>query len=313
MALSIEQRVRLLAAVDRIDAIRGAGVGYEGDDVCQELRPSRHPSGLITYVIITEVAATAQPARAAPAPNLGQGRSWWQRYGREVLGAGLGCGGAALAAAGTVATGGALGILVGAGAVSAAGQCGISLGRIINSVIQPEANDWIDRDDAFQAFNTLLDVVGFAGAGAGTYQLMGRLAVVRGTATQLSQSRQVMRAALRRMSAAERQQLAREIARLTEDQAARAIVVDTIVAGRWPTRIFLRGEATLALRESIRREIRSAIVSNAPGVVGSALPSAISPSSGIINSPASIGRAVNWAQGAARQWQISLFQEGRGG
>jgi hypothetical protein len=85
-----EQFNRFFRKLDAIPELRGAGVAYVGDRASTVMRPSVHTSGLLTYVILSEVdddEKIAPIAGTSPPPSLGA----------ELVGLGLNCGSAVLA------------------------------------------------------------------------------------------------------------------------------------------------------------------------------------------------------------------------
>jgi len=166
--LSQSESRQIVAAIERIRPLRGAGIGFEGRGMSQVLRYPDTPPGFQTWIILRERQLPV-PSSGPPAPPT-QAES---QLGWELLNMGLSCG--AMVAAGAASasgvaaapvTGGAslaITVLTWAGAVATAAQCGIATGRVINELIDPRANDILDSDPWVQRTTQIIDVVSVAG------------------------------------------------------------------------------------------------------------------------------------------------------
>jgi hypothetical protein len=333
MGLSPEQKFALFDAIDNIPALEGAGVGYDGDNMCQELRPSSHSSGLETYVVIEESDAPARPQPSSspsgswgpPPPEPPPSRTFLHQYGREFIGTVLSCGGAGLAIAGLggevvnapVTLGGSLVLLAPtvSAALASSAQCGISLGRIVNAFTDPEKNDLIDKDDGFQAVGTVLDVVSLGGTALGALPTLQKLAKLRAEAKLVGGTRQVLRATLRDLSAQEREVFAKEITQVLDDSGGEAVarqgLVRDIRAGKMGN-AFSRQVLSQRLQASWAKQLGLAVGGSALTVTGSAVPAWLSSSSGVLNTPSNVPAAGSWAGRSSQKaldYVFHLIQE----
>ena len=277
--LTNAQKAALFRAIDAVPEFSGMGVGYVGDGQCTVLRDSNHPTGLSTFLILEETtesvipAGPAPPRPQAPPPNF----PLWS----EVFGAGLNCMGAvlsgvAIAGEATAApvTGGtslALVYVTSAAAVASSAQCGVSVGRVLNAVFDPQANQILDSAAWYQVTGDVLDGISLAGSVASLGQ--AAQACIR-----LKQaSGRPFREILKGMSRAERKRLAEDIAKYTGEATTRHQFIQLTRAGVIP-KIFSNKAVTQALRNQLLNTVSSAL-----GVGGSALPPNVSSTSGLVH------------------------------
>src|SRR5688572_1517869 len=148
---------RLFADLDRLPELKGIGVARVGDGTSQVLRPSQHSSGLNTYLVIERTAHST--------PMVMQPGSAEARLRGELVGLGLNCGAVVLS---IVAVGLAPKTLGGSAvlyyaAIAATGtdaaQCGNSIGRAVNELIDPVRNDSLDANVWYRRVADVLDVI----------------------------------------------------------------------------------------------------------------------------------------------------------
>lgn len=261
--LSQSEASRMVAAIGRIRQLRGVGIGFVGRGMSQVLRQPATPSGFQTWIILRE-RELPTPSSGPPAP-LTQAES---QIGSELLNMGLSCG--AMVAAGAASatgvaaapvTGGAslaITVLVWAGAVATAAQCGIATGRVINELLDPRANDILDSEPWVQRSSQILDAISLAGGVASLGQ--AAQAAIRLGRTSGRPLRQILQG----MNRAERRRLAQDIARYTNQATTRRQFIRMARQGRIPS-IFTRQQVGRAVQEQLLSAISSAL-----GITGSA-------------------------------------------
>jgi hypothetical protein len=324
MGLLPSEQLELFDAIDSIMELRGAGVGYDGDGMCQELRPSNHSSGLATYVVLQELDAPPVRRSAAPPPPPAHTQTFMQRYGRELIGTALSCAGAGLSIAAvgaeglaTPVSGGTSLILLSptvAAAAASSAQCGISLGRIFNSVVAPDNNELLDSSEGFQTLSTALDLIALGGTALSAAPTLRQLLQIQKNAKMVGGIRQALRAAVRKMSAQERQALAKEMEEVLDksaDATARQALVRGIRAGKFPG-VFNRGVISQALRRKLAKVALINAGSASLTVGGSTAPAVLSSSSGVVNTPGNVRAAGKYVADTAEEaldYAIHLIQE----
>lgn len=233
------------------------------------------------------------------------------------MGLAFNCGGAVLAGlsvagstAATAATGGAAAPLIylsGAAAIGASLQCGVSIGRMLNVLMDDgngeHANDTLDQSrDApatvLRGSLVLADIVGLLDAAGGAYRALrafsARVAVMQGNRAARALAARELFAS---MPAQERAQLAQEVAQALRQpltpQMLRSFVQQGRIAGLGSARF---GEALQAL---LRSRLQSSLQGLVLGVVGSVTGGAIR-QSGTADGTARIVRRI----------VANVFQEG---
>jgi hypothetical protein len=255
--LSQQEISQLLTEIGRVQELRGVGVGFEGRGMCQVLRYPDMPPGLQTWIIMREREVPA-PSSGPPAPPTPEE----SRLGPELLNMGLSCGaavmtGAAAATGGAAApvTGGAslaVTALVWFGAAATAAQCGIATGRVLNELIDPQANDILDSEEWVQRSSQILDAISIAGGVASLGQA-GQAAVRLSRA-----SGRPLRYTIGQMGRAERHRLAQDIARYTGQAQTRRQFFRLARQGRVP-KIFRCHEVDRAVREQLLNAISAGL------------------------------------------------------
>jgi len=280
--ISPTQRTQLAKAIDSFVEFRGSGIGFYADGTYQSLRNSNHTTGLHTLVVLEEVkrktaAASAFPGgTASPAPE-----SPGRRFGPELLGAGLNCLGMVLSGAAVGAEALSAPITAGSSATllfvttpiasASALQCGLSLGRVSNSVFAPENNQNLDSSEWFNKTSTVLDAIALLDAARGAGEV-SRLAIQ----LRKSSSRPFIDI-LKSMTRAERKQLAEEIGRYTTHASTRKQFLSMVRSGKL-AKVIAQQTVNAMLREKLLTAASSALA-----LGGSALPKNISTTSGLVN------------------------------
>jgi hypothetical protein len=195
-----------------------------------------------------------------------------------------------------------------AAALASSAQCGISLGRVVNAFWDSDANDVLDQSDGFQALGTVLDVVSLGGTALGALPTLRNLAKLRAEANLVGQSRQVLRATVRKMSDEEFEAFGKVVTSVLDDtqSAARQSLISDIRAGRMGgtyTRVFL----SQRLQREWAKQLAIAVGGSTLTVVGSVAPAKLSSSSGVLNSPGNIPAAWNWAGRTATKGADYVF------
>jgi hypothetical protein len=240
--------------VDQIPELRGAGVGYVGDGICDVLRDSHHSSGLQTFVVIKATDIDTSPSPSAVAqPSLAL----------ELAGLGLNCAGAVLswgAFVGEVAavpvsggTTAALSLLTWTAAGATSLQCLNSIVRSYDVAVQGgEWTVWLDSHDFYVDAAYILDGISLAGAAAaGAATVRTVLALERATGRELPDI-------LKGLSRAERKRLTQEIIRMQRPGISNSVMKSLIRAGTFPTR-FASTEITQALFGQLRDAISATL------------------------------------------------------
>jgi hypothetical protein len=257
------EEFRLFAAVDTIPELNGAGIGYVGDGQCLVIRKSAHLSGMETYVVIeiTELAAEEKPA--SKMPNKLQDSSLM----KEFVVMGINCTGAVLAgiatagetAAAPVTAGASLMLVYVTATATVAGslQCGISIGRVVDSFIDPKLTTTLDSIEWCKTTADVLDWIGVVGAVASLGQ--AAQAVIRLQKTSGRSFQEILRG----MNRAERKRLARDLADYAGTKSNREYKA-LVRAGKFPA-IFSQTQVKLALKNQLLNSISAAL-----GLSGSA-------------------------------------------
>lgn len=225
--LTSQQQQKLLAALDRIPALKGVGVGFVGRGMSQIVRPAAMPSGLQTWIVLVEEEELSSTASTRPS-----------KLGKELLILGLSCtsaGLAGVAAAGSAAaaplTAGAslaVTVLTWSAAVASSAQCGISAGRVINEIFEPQNNDLLDSEFWYQAASNTLDAISVAGGVAGLGQ--AAQAAIRLSKT----SGRPLLEILKGMNRAERKRLALDLASYSGEASTRRQFIRLAREGKIP-------------------------------------------------------------------------------
>lgn len=257
--MSLLNDSQIIRAVESVQSLRGAGIGYQGGGRSRVIREAPAPYAGDLWIIIEEQTITRQigveiiriaqstgiygaisPSRTPQRTPVRE-----SRWGRELVGAGFSCAMAGLAASGgaaaltaAAAMTGPLGLIIGAavwiGAAAAAAQCGIGAGRLVNEVLAPESNDILDDSEYYRTITFAIDLVGvlsgLVAAGPALATLVRRVngnLLSRGLREGLrganyAERGAAVRSVLQEMSAAERQALMAEI-NATERSLARGL------------------------------------------------------------------------------------------
>ncbi|MEP6653816.1 MAG: hypothetical protein ABJA82_10675 [Myxococcales bacterium] len=247
-----QQLHRFLVSLDQIAPVRGAGVGFVGDGVCQVLRPSHHSTGLKTFVILQEddLGGTQTPAIANIQPP---------DIGVELVGLGLNCAGAALSWGALLAEGAAVPLTGGAsstlmlvtwGAAIATGiQCGTSILRSVDvGVNKGEWTRWLDSQDFYLWSSEALDGLSLLGAvAAGALTVRAVLAIRKASGRTFVEI-------VKGMSRAERKRLTQELIRIQRPGISNTTLKTLVRAGTFPSRF-----ASSDISEALFRQLRDAI------------------------------------------------------
>ena len=250
---------------------RGAGVAYYGDGSCEMIRESAHVSDLKTYILLEEQEPNPAVPSAPPPPAPMDSR--WRRLVPELVGMPLNCSGAVLTGIATAGeanaaplTAGATAPLVwltGAAALATGAQCGLSIGRVFNAVVDPQNNALLDSEDWYQTASTALDAIAVAGAVASLGQ--AAQAAVRLQRTSGRPFREILRG----MNRAERKRLAEDLARHGGQAGSRSQFLRLVHEDRF-SRLFNRQQVAQGLRNQLYNSISSALslgTSGSGGVV----------------------------------------------
>ncbi|MFT5327984.1 MAG: hypothetical protein ACI8P0_005890, partial [Planctomycetaceae bacterium] len=256
--LSQKQAKELVSRLDRIQALRGTGVGFVGLSMCQTLREPSMPPGLRTWIVLQEATAE-QAASFNSGVTQNQAKERESKLGFELFQMGLSCGatvaagfvsagaGAGAAAAAPV-TGGASGVvsvLTFSAAVATAAQCGISSGRVINEIFDPAANDRLDSLAWFEATSNTLDAISIAGGFASLGQ--AAQAAIRSSRSSGKSISQVVKG----LSRAERKRLAQDLAKYSGQAPTRKQFIRLTRQGKLPKIIRRQAISQAALNESL--------------------------------------------------------------
>ena len=280
------QKNAIIEAVDSVEGLEGAGVGLIASFSCEVLRESDHDSGLLTYVIVEEIATVAASTTiksssaaavvAARAPHAGH-------QFREYLGATFACG--AMVASGwaigietlsTPLTGGASAALIYITApalAASATQCGLSLGRIFNAHFDPDANRILDSSAWYEVTSDVLEGLQFIDIAHSGYETAKLCIALRRS------SGRPFKEILKGLKREERKRLAEEMARLTskENIATRKRFLQLVEQGKF-SKIYSRKQVHGMLWDNLKTSIASAIT-----LGGSAMPPELASSSGLVN------------------------------
>jgi hypothetical protein len=250
--MTANQLQQFCLRLDQIPELAGAGVGYVGDNMCQVYRPSRHSSGLTTFVIIKEEEVTKQAATAkAQTPQV--------NLTTELVGLGLNCAGAALvgiafasSAAAAPLSGGTsipLSYVIAGAGIATFIQCINSIGRIV--AVGANASDWVAKLDSESWYNWTQAVLD-------SISLLGTAASVRGTVKAVfairSSTNKSWREILKGLNSAERKKLTKELIRMQKPGISNSKMKDLIRAGEFPTRY-----SAAEIRQSILVQLREAL------------------------------------------------------
>ena len=261
--LSVQQQQKLLAALDRICALKGTGVAFVGRGMSQIVRPAAMPSGLQTWIVLVEEEGVAPRGSTRPS-----------KLGEEFLKFGLSCGatvlagvavaGSAAAAPLTAGTSSAVTVLSWGAAVASSAQCGVSAGRLINEVFEPQNNDWLDSQTWFETADNLLDGV----SAVGGLTALGQTAQA---AIRLSKtSGRPLKEILKGMDRAQRKRLAQDLARYSGEAPTRRTFVRLAREGKIP-KIFTS------------EQVKAGVVKQTLEAIGAGLDLANSAAFGVIN------------------------------
>ena len=270
--LSAFQQTRLERAIDSIPEFRGAGLGFFSEGRYQSVRNSNHATGLHTVIVFEErTRSTSGGSNQAPS----------YRFVPELAGAGLNCLGMVLSglAVGAETLGAPLTAGSSAGllfvtvpvASASALQCGLSLGRVSNSIFAPESNQNLDSAEWYTKTSTILDAIALADAARGAGEVSRAVIQLR-----KSSSRPFVDI-LRSMTHPERKQLAEEIGRYTTHAATRRQFLNMVRSGKL-AKVLTQQAVNAFLREKLLTAIGGALA-----VGGSALPKSVSTTSGLVN------------------------------
>jgi len=150
-------------------------------------------------------------------------------------------------------------------------QCGLSLGRVSNSMFAPENNQNLDSSEWFNKTSTVLDAIALLDAARGAGEV-SRLAI------QLRKSSgRPFIDILKSMTRAERKQLAEEIGRYTTHASTRKQFLSMVRSGKL-AKVIAQQTVNAMLREKLLTAASSALA-----LGGSALPKNISTTSGLVN------------------------------
>lgn len=270
--ISGNQKSQLERAIDRIPEFRGAGIGFFEYGSYRRLRGSNHPTGLHTLVVIEEKTRATSAVSPQSVPR---------HLGPELAGAGINCLGMVLSgvAAGaealstplTAGSSAALLLVTVPVASASALQCGLSLGRVSNSIFSPENNQDLDSSEWFTRMSVVLDGIALLDAVHGAGEV-SRLAIQ----LRRSSSRPFVDI-ISSMTRAERKQLAEEIGRYTSHAVTRRQFLRLVRSGEL-AKVLSQQKVNSMLRKKLLTAISSALT-----VGGSALPKNVSSSSGLVN------------------------------
>ncbi len=248
--MTSDEKRELFDGIDDIPALEGSGVVVVDSGESELVRPSAHSSGLRTYVVI-ERAQQKDLVEKAP-------RWHKQRIGPELLGAGLEIPSTILAgsvaaeagvlfAAVTEAT-----FVVAAGALMASFQFGVKIGRVINEVIDPSANERLDSTEWWQTTTEALDVLGLLVDIASLPQNLKKVAAWRkATGKPLAEF-------YKPLSRQERKEFARELAREVEKVQSNKQFKVLVRAGKIPS-ILSQQQITRELQRALLETVNSAL------------------------------------------------------
>jgi hypothetical protein len=252
--LTQKQSKDLVGRLDRIQALRGIGIGFVGQGMCQVLRKPSMPRGLNTWIILQELTQE-QTESFSTGGTAGERKKRESRLGFELLQMGLSCGatvlagiaaaGSAVAAPVTAGTSGAVTVLAYSGAVATAAQCGISSGRVVNEIFDPGANDYLDSQAWFEATSNALDAISIAGGVASLGQ--AAQAIIRLSRASGKPIGQVLKG----LSRAERKRLAQDLARYSGKAPTRRQFIRLARQGKLPKIIRREAISRSILNESL--------------------------------------------------------------
>lgn len=251
--LTQQEEQRLIMAIDRIPAFRTVGIAFVGRGMCKVVRQASMPAGLQTWIVLREEEVRGTTPTPPPSqPNQSNLRS-------ELLNMGLSCGAAVLA--GVVAAGGAgaapltggaslaITVVVWAGALATAAQCGIATGRVINEIFDPGINEeYLDSEEWYRNASAAIDAISVAGGVASLGQAaQAALRLSRTSGRPLWQI-------LQGMTRAERKRLAQDLARYTGQAQTRRQFIRLARQGRIP-RIFRQHQVNQAIVNELLNSI----------------------------------------------------------
>jgi len=252
--LTQKQAKELVSRLDRIQALRGTGVGFVGLSMCQTLREPSMPPGLRTWIVLQE-ATPEQAVSFSSGVTQNQAKERESKLGFELFQMGLSCGatvvagfvsaGAAAAAPVTGGASGVVSVLVFSGAVATASQCGISSGRVINEIFDPAANDYLDSLAWFEATSNTLDAISIAGGFASLGQAaQAAIRLSRSSGKSISQ-------VVKGLSRAERKRLAQDLAKYSGKAPTRKQFIRLARQGKLPKIIRRQAISQAVLNESL--------------------------------------------------------------
>lgn len=279
--LSDKQKSQLEDAVDGIPEFRGSELGIFANGRYECLRESDHVTGLRTVIVLEEATRRAAGVSATTGQSAAVTQSPARRFGPELLGAGISCLGTVLSGVAVGAevlstpltAGSSAGLLLVTVPVMSASslQCGLSLGRVSNSLFAPENNQNLDSSEWFNRTSAVLDAISLLDAARGAGEV-SRLAI------QLRRSsNRPFIDILKSMTRAERKQLAEEIGQYTSEARTRKQFLTMVRTGKL-SRVLTQKQVDALLRERLLTAISGVL-----GVGGSALPNSISSTSGLTN------------------------------
>jgi hypothetical protein len=270
--LSAIQQAQLEKVIDNFPEFHGAEIGLFANGRYQSLRNSNHATALHTVIVLEESTRSTSIGSTQP-PS--------RRFGPELVGAGLNCLGMVLSGVAVGAetlgapltAGSSAGLLFVTAPVASASalQCGLSLGRVSNSIFAPESNQNLDSSEWFNKTSTVLDAIALVDAARGAGEV-SRFAI------QLRKSsNRPFVDILKSMTRAERKQLTEEIGRYTTHAATRRQFLNMVRSGKL-AKILTRQAVNAILREKLLTAVSSALA-----VSGSALSKNVSTTTGLVN------------------------------
>lgn len=262
--LTASDITRLQESVDSIPEFQQMGIIYFNQAGSADLiRESAGLNGLRSYVVLREKAAEpADPYLTSDSAALAVASSEDESdMGSELLNMGLSCGSAVLAGiAGTGSAGATfisagistpLTVILWSGALASAAQCGISGGRVINEIVDPNRNDHLDSKEWYQYASGILDGISIVGGGASIGQALR--SVLQLTRTSGKPIMEILKG----LNRAQRKQLAMELARYQGQASTRKQFLRLARTGKIPK--VLRNHE---IQEALRNELLSSISSS---------------------------------------------------
>ena len=261
---------QLISGIESMAQFKNVGIAFIGNRQCKELKKPMLPEGLRSWVVIEEVLPIMSNETFEPQREI-QKRSN-KNMGEELMNMGLSCTSAVLAGAATTAsaaatpvTGGAstlVTVITYSAAIASAAQCGISIGRVINEIIEPNRNEaYLDSSRWYQRTTAFLDGVAIAGAVVDVGQ-QTRLIVRMSRSTG-----KPIREILKGLNRADRKRLAREMAAWKKRADTPAKFKRLVRAGKFP-KLFRREAVTAAMKEALLSNISATLTLVGSGYSG---------------------------------------------